>query len=177
MKKRLLALLLAVLLIAALVLAGTSYFSFVSQTIYDESIAHLTEIFHQANQALYNMVSVNWSRMRMWAPYLEATRSDAEIVAYVDQAQAENNFTDFYFISRDSEYMTLDGSTGYLDLRKKLSQLIVNQQPVIANSVVPDQPENQEVRQLLHYFSVALRIFCKIASRTHHTAYAANVNL
>ena len=70
MKKRLLALLLAVLLIAALVLAGTSYFSFVTQTIYDESIAHLTEIFHQANQALYNMVSVNWSRMRMWAPYL-----------------------------------------------------------------------------------------------------------
>ena len=141
MKKRLLALLLAVLLIAALVLAGTSYFSFVTQTIYDESIAHLTEIFHQANQALYNMVSVNWSRMRMWAPYLEATRSEAEIVAYVDQAQAENNFTDFYFISRNGDYFTLEGKRGYLDLQGRLVNLILDKEPVVANSVVPDHPE------------------------------------
>ena len=141
MKKRLLALLLAVLLIAALVLAGTSYFSFVTQTIYDESIAHLTEIFHQANQALYNMVSVNWSRMRMWAPYLEATRSEAEIVAYVDQAQAENNFTDFYFISRNGDYFTLEGKRGYLDLQGRLANLILDKEPVVANSVVPDRPE------------------------------------
>lgn len=75
MKKRLFILLLVVLLTTGTVSAGFAYFGFVSQTIYEESTAHLSEIFHQANQTLYNLVSVNWSRMRMWVPYLEKTES------------------------------------------------------------------------------------------------------
>ena len=71
MKKRLVVLLLVLVSAVGLIWAGSAYFSFVSQTVYEESTAHLSEIFHQANQALYNLVSVNWSRMRMWAPYLE----------------------------------------------------------------------------------------------------------
>ena len=68
MKKRLFILLLVVLLTTGAVSAGFAYFGFVSQTIYEESTAHLSEIFHQANQTLYNLVSVNWSRRGMWAP-------------------------------------------------------------------------------------------------------------
>ena len=98
MKKRLFILLLVVLLTTGTVSAGFAYFGFVSQTIYEESTAHLSEIFHQANQTLYNLVSVNWSRMRMWVPYLEKTESETDIIAYVNQAREEINFTDFYFI-------------------------------------------------------------------------------
>ncbi|MDO4516379.1 MAG: ATP-binding protein [Bacillota bacterium] len=141
MKKRLLALLLTLGLAAGLGWAGFAYFGFVSQTIYEESTAHLTEIFHQANQALYNLVSVNWSRMRMWTPYLETAESEADVVAYVNQAREESNFTDFYFISRNGEYLTLTGDRGYLELRNQLADLILEKQPVVANSVVPDQPE------------------------------------
>ena len=141
MKKRVVALLLSLALTAGLAWAGSAYFGFVSQTIYEESTAHLTEIFHQANQTLYNLVSVNWSRMRMWTPYLEKAESDEEIVAYVDQAREENHFTDFYFISRNGEYLTLTGDSGYLDMRDQLAALILEDQPVVANSVVPDQPE------------------------------------
>ena len=141
MKKRLIALLLVLVLAAGLVWAGFAYFDFVSRTIFDESTAHLTEIFHQANQQLYNLVSVNWSRMRMWAPYIEKTQSDEEIVAYVKQAREESNFTDFYFISRDGEYITLSGGRGYLDLRDQLPTLVLENQPIVVNSVVPDKPE------------------------------------
>ena len=141
MKKRLTALLLSLALAAGLVWAGFVYFGFVTQTIYEESTAHLTEIFHQANQTLYNLVSVNWSRMRMWEPYLGKTESDEEIVDYVNQAREESNFTDFYFISRDGEYLTLTGDRGYLDLRDQLAALILEDQPIVANSVVPDKPE------------------------------------
>ena len=141
MKKRLIALLLSLVLVAGLIWAGFAYFGFVSQTIYEESTAHLTEIFHQANQTLYNLVSVNWSRMRMWEPYLGKTESDKEVIAYVNQAREESNFTDFYFISRDGEYLTLTGDRGYLDLRDQLPNLILGNQPIVANSVVPDQPE------------------------------------
>ncbi|MDD7642120.1 MAG: ATP-binding protein [bacterium] len=141
MKKRLLALLLAIALTVGVVSAGFTYFGFVDRTIFEESTAHLTEIFHQANQTLTNMVSVNWSRMRMWAPYLETAESEADIMAYVNQAREESNFTDFYFISRDGDYITLEGERGYLDFRKELSNLIVKKQQVVANSVVPDKPE------------------------------------
>ena len=140
-KKRLLALLLIFAVAAGLGFAGSSYFGFVSQTIFEESTAHLTEIFHQANQTMYNLVSVNWSRMRMWTPYLEKVKDDEEIVAYVNQAREESNFTDFYFISRNGEYLTLSGGRGYLDLRDQLAVLILERQPIVVNSVVPDQPE------------------------------------
>ena len=141
MKKRWIALLLVLVLAAGVIWAGSAYFDFVAQTIFDESTSHLTEIFHQANQQLYNLVSDNWSRMRMWAPYIEKTQSDEEIVAYVNQAREESNFTDFYFISRDGKYITLSEGRGYLDLREQLPILILDDQPIVVNSVVPDKPE------------------------------------
>ena len=141
MKKRRTALLLTLVLVTGVVSAGYSFFGFVSQTIYEESTAHLVEIFHQANQSLYSLVSVNWSRMRMWAPYLEKVESERDIASYVKLAREESNFTDFYFISRNGDYLSLEGQTGYLDLGRKLSDLILKKQPVVANSVVPDKPE------------------------------------
>lgn len=141
MRKKLAVLLITVFCIAGMVLGIRSYYDFVSNTIYSESTAHLTEILHQANLNLYNLVSDKWNQMEMWTPYLESADSEADIAEYLEKAQNKSHFTDFYFISRNSEYMTLDGSTGYLDLRNKLSDLILDQKSIVANSVVPDQPE------------------------------------
>ena len=47
----------------------------------------------------------------------------------------------FFFVSRDGSYITLDEERGYLDLGRMLSQLVLEQQPIVANSVVPDKPE------------------------------------
>ena len=141
MKKRLIAIALILALLAGLLWAGFTYFGFVSETIYAESIAHLTEIFHQANQALSNLVSTNWSQMRMWVPFLEHLDSDEGMAEYVNLARQEIKFTDFFFISRNGNYITLEGKRGYLDLREKLSTLILDRQSVVINSVVPDQPE------------------------------------
>lgn len=141
MRKRLLAILLAIIIAAGVGVAGFTYSGFVSETIYEESTAHLVEIFHQANQALYNMVSVSWSRMRMWVPYIDKADNEQEIVEYLNQAREESYFTDFFFISRNGNYITLEGQKGYLDLRSKLEDLILEQKPIVANSVVPDKPE------------------------------------
>ncbi|MDD6805213.1 MAG: ATP-binding protein [Clostridiales bacterium] len=141
MRKRIMTIMLLVFLALGLVKAGLLYSDFVSQTIYDESTGHLVEIFHQANQTLNSLVSVNWSRMRMWAPYLEGTTDEKEVEEYLYQAREESNFTDFYFISRNGNYLSLEGKSGYLDLREKLWALILDRQPIVASSVVPDQPE------------------------------------
>ncbi|MGN1089668.1 MAG: cache domain-containing protein, partial [Huintestinicola sp.] len=141
MKKNLIAVLIAAAVIVGVVLSGRAYWNFVSETVYEESTAHLKEVFNQANQTLYNMVSVNWSRMRMWAPYIETAKSEEDIVDYLNQAREESNFTDFFFISRNGNYTTLEGQKGYLDLRGKLEDLILNHEPIVVNSVVPDKPE------------------------------------
>ena len=141
MKKRILTILMSVVAILGIGLLGSWYFGFVSQTIYSESTAHLKEIYRQANQTLYNIVSVNWSRIRLWEPYIEASESEEDLINFLTQAREETHFTNFYFISRDGDYMTMDGQNGYLDLREKLSLLIIDKQDVVVNSVVPDRPE------------------------------------
>ena len=140
-KNRILAVLAALLLGVGILTSFGVFTDFMEQTIYEESTAHLTEIYHQANQTLYNKVSFNWGVMRMWTPYLERSQSDADVCAFLAQAKEEYQFTDFFFVSRDGSYITLDGEQGYLDLGRMLSQLILEQLPIVANSVVPDKPE------------------------------------
>ena len=140
-KKRILTVVAALLLSASVLIGGFVFMDFMDRTIYDESTAHLTEILHQANQTLYNKVSFNWGIMRMWAPYLESAQSDADVDSFLAQAKEEYQFTDFFFVSRDGSYIALDGERGYLDLGRTLSQLVLEQQPIVANSVVPDKPE------------------------------------
>ena len=140
-KNRILAVLAVLLLGVGILTSCVVFTDFMSHIIYEESTAHLTEIYHQANQTLYNKVSLNWGVMRMWTPYLERAQSDADVCSFLAQAKEEYQFTDFFFVSRDGSYITLDGERGYLDLGRMLSQLVLEQQPIVANSVVPDKPE------------------------------------
>ena len=141
MRKRLLALLTVIALSVGLVAASAKYYDFVAQTIYQESSDHLKEIYHQANQSLYNLVARNWSIMHMWVPYLQSTVDGQEIDAYIEKAREEKGFTDFYFISREGNYRTVEGKTGYLDLKQNLSALIIQGEDIVVNSVVPEKPE------------------------------------
>lgn len=56
-EKRIAAVLLFLALTAGMIGGGFTYFGFVSRTIHEESTAHLTEIFHQANQSLFAMTA------------------------------------------------------------------------------------------------------------------------
>ena len=141
MKKKLITAALLVVLCVGTLFTGFSFSVFVSETIYEESVSHLSEIFHQANQTLNSLVSVNWSRMNMWAPYLEETQDVEQIDAYIEKARQESRFTDFCFISKNGNYLSTEGNTGYLDLSEKLTVLMIDRVPVVSNSVVPDQPE------------------------------------
>lgn len=141
MKKRLSAIITAVVLIIGIAAVSVSYYSFVSRTIYAESISHLTEIFHQANRSLNNLVGRNWANMHLWADYLQDVSEEKEIDAFVTHAKEETGFTDFYFISREGNYRTVSDETGYLDLKKDLPELILHGKDMVVNSVVPGKPQ------------------------------------
>ena len=151
MKKRLGAVLTAVILIMGAIAIGVRYYSFVSQTIYEESTSHLSEIFHQANRSLNNLVGRNWSNMHLWADYLEDVVAERDIDAFITHAQEETGFTDFYFISREGNYRTISGETGYLDLKDELPELILNGKDMVINAVVPGKP------QIMVFVSLAVK--------------------
>lgn len=94
-KNRILAVLAALLLSVGIWTSFVVFTDFMEHTIYEESTAHLTEIYHQANQTLYNKVSLNWGVMRMWAPYLESAQSDADVCSFLAQAKGEYHLQTF----------------------------------------------------------------------------------
>ena len=141
MKKRLGAGIAAILLLIGITVVCARYYRFVSQTIYSESVSHLTEIFHQANRSLYDLVGRNWSNLHLWEDYIRDVSDEQEIDDFIAHAKQENGFTDFYFISREGNYRTVNDETGYLDLRNALSELILHGRDVVVNSVVPGKPQ------------------------------------
>ena len=141
MRKHVISIIAVLALAVGVTLAGSRYFRFVSDMIYQESASHLTEIYHQANQALNGLVAHNWSTMRMWLPYLRDAESDALVSDFVNIIQEEKGFTSFYFMSRNGEYLTVDGRTGYLDLKASLTSVILEGRNAVVTSVVPGQPE------------------------------------
>ena len=65
MRKRLeIAVFLAVLL--GIALTVSRYFEFVSKTVYEESVSHLTEVFHQSNNVLNELTNKNLTYLHMW---------------------------------------------------------------------------------------------------------------
>ena len=141
MKKRLRTVVAAVALIIVIIALSFRYYFFVSQTIYAESVSHLTEIFHQANRSLNNLVSRNWTNMHLWVDYLQDVSYENQIENFITHAKEETGFTDFYFISREGNYQTVSGEPGYMDLKNELPELILNGKDMAVNSVVPGQPQ------------------------------------
>lgn len=129
-------------MLAAVIFAVcVKYSSFVSRTIYSESISHLSEIFHQSNSSLNKLVSQTRKSMHLWADYLQDISDDRKIDDYLSHAQTEMDFTDFYFISREGNYLTKSEGKGYLDLKDEMSKLFIDGDDVILNSVIPGKPQ------------------------------------
>lgn len=141
MKKKLLYFICIIVMICVFGTLMTNYVSFVNKTVFDESSAHLKEIYHQTNQSVQSMVGKNWEVMEMWVPYFEDAESDEKISGYIEIIAERTGFTDFYFISDEGEYNSIDGNKGYLDMKEGLRKLVIDKENVVVTSVVPGKPE------------------------------------
>ena len=140
MRKRLrIAVFLAVLL--GIVLTVFRYFEFVSKTVYEESVSHLTEVFHQSNNVLNELTNKNLTYLHMWSEYLQNTSSESKIRDYVKKAQTEAGFLYFYFLSADGNYKMVTGETGYLGVQENLEDEIRQGKDIITNAVVPGKSQ------------------------------------
>ena len=125
--------------IALLVCLSAQYLSFVSKTIYAESTEHLEEVLHKSNNMLSMIVKKNISYLHLWNGFLSSDPDDASTQAYLESAQQQLGFAEFYFLSYDGNYMTPGGETGYLGLQTNLDELLSDQKDVVLNTALPGQ--------------------------------------
>ena len=150
--------------IALLVCLSAHYLSFLSKTIYTESTEHLEEVLHKSNNMLSMIVKKNISYLHLWNGFLSSDPDDASTQAYLESAQQQLGFAEFYFLSYDGNYMTPGGETGYLGLQTNLDELLSDQKDVVLNTALPGQdpmlvficPETKGIYRGFAYDAVAI---------------------
>ena len=133
----------AAIFLLVLLAAGFSvrYLSFVSRTIYQESTAHLEEVLHKSNNMLKEMVRKNLTYLHLYNGFLKSTSDEDGIQAYIEAAQQNTGFADFYFLTYDGNYMTVTGETGYLGLQTNLDEKLAHDEDVVVNTALPGKPQ------------------------------------
>ena len=126
---------------ACIILLIFQYFGFVSKTVYEESVSHLTEVFHQSDNMLRELTDKNLTYLHMWGDNLQNITSEDEIRDYIKKAQENAGFVEFYFLSADGNYKVVTGNTGYLGLQENIEEEIRQGKDVIANAAVPGKSQ------------------------------------
>ena len=126
---------------ACVVLLVFQYFGFISKTVYEESVSHLTEVFHQSDNMLRELTDKNLTYLHMWGENLQNTLSEDEIRDYIKKAQEYAGFVEFYFLSAEGNYKVVTGNTGYLGLQENIEEEIRQGNDVIANAAVPGKSQ------------------------------------
>ena len=127
--------------LAGIVLMVFRYFGFVSKTVYEESVSHLTEVFHQSDNMMRELTDKNLTYLHMWGENLQNILSEDEICDYIKKAQEDAGFLDFFFLSADGDYKMATGETGYLGLQENMEEEIRQGNDVIANAAVPGKSQ------------------------------------
>ena len=129
------------LLFAGIVLTVFRYFKLVSKTVYEESVSHLTEVFHQSDNMLRELTDKNLTYLHMWGENLQNISDEDEIRDCIKKAQENAGFVEFFFLSADGNYKAVTGKTGYLGLQENIEEEIRQGNDVIANAAVPGKPQ------------------------------------
>ena len=127
--------------LVGIVLGVFRYFKFVSKTVYEESVSHLTEVFHQSDNMMRELTDKNLTYLHIWGENLQDILSEDEIRDYIKKAQEDAGFLEFFFLSADGDYKMATGETGYLGLQENMEEEIRQGNDVIANAAVPGKSQ------------------------------------
>ena len=69
-----------------IILMVFQYFRFVSKTVYEESVSHLTEVFHQSDNMLRELTDRTLTYLHMWGENLQDISGEDDIRDYIEKA-------------------------------------------------------------------------------------------
>ena len=132
-----------VLLALAVLLGGICYryFSFVSQTIYQESTSHLSEILRKSDNMLNHLASRNRMLLHLWGGLLEIASSEEQIRSGMDKMQKEIDCAALYFLASDGSCMTQDGERSSLGSQTGMGTHLSDGEDVVVNAALPGKPQ------------------------------------
>ena len=134
----------AVALLVLFVLIGGScarYVLFVSQTVYQESTSHLSELVHQSDDMLNQLFSRNRMILHLWGGLLEIASSEEQIRSGMDKMQKEIDCAALYFLASDGSCMTPDGERVSLGSQVDLDTQLFAGEDVVVNAALPGKPQ------------------------------------
>ena len=117
------------------------YFSFVSQTVYQESTSHLSELVHKADDVLSHLVSRNRMLLHLWNDFMKNASSDEQVRSSLNEMQKETGCAALYFLAADGSCMTPDGERGSLGSQVDLNEPFSNGEDIVLNAAMPGKPQ------------------------------------
>ena len=117
------------------------YVLFVSQTVYQESTSHLSELVHQSDDMLNQLFSRNRMILHLWGGLLEIASSEEQIRSGMDKMQKEIDCAALYFLASDGSCMTQDGEKSSLGSQTGLGTHLSGGEDVVVNAALPGKPQ------------------------------------
>ena len=133
----------AALLVLFALIGGSCarYVLFVSQTVYQESTSHLSELVNQSDNMLNQLFSRNRMILHLWGGLLEIASSEEQIHSGMDKMQKELDCAALYFLASDGSCMTQDGKKGSLGSQTGLGTHLSDGEDVVVNAALPGKPQ------------------------------------
>lgn len=117
------------------------YVSFVSQTVYQESTSHLSELVHKSDNMLGHLVRRNRTLLHLWNDCMKNDLSEEQIRASLNEMQKETGCAALYFLASDGSCMTPDGERGSLGSQVDLNEPFSNGEDIVLNAALPGKPQ------------------------------------
>ena len=133
----------AAMLVLFVLIGGSCarYVLFVSQTVYQESTSHLSELVHQSDNMLNQLFSRNRMILHLWGGLLEIASSEEQIRSGMDKMQKEIDCAALYFLAADGSCMTPDGERVSLGSQVDLDTQLFAGEDVVVNTALPGKPQ------------------------------------
>ena len=134
----------AVALLVLFALIGGScarYVLFVSQTVYQESTSHLSELVHQSDDMLNQLFSRNRMILHLWGGLLEIASSEEQIRSGMDKMQKEIDCAALYFLASDGSCMTQNSEKSSFGSQTGLGTHLSGGEDVVVNAALPGKPQ------------------------------------
>ena len=115
------------------------YGNYSQNQINHESKRYLQEICTQINDKITTVTTNNWLILREWNELITLTAGEnsSKLQTFIDENQRQRQFSDFYFLAENGNYLTINGKEGYFNLGKGGQQLMLSGEDVVIEVVLP----------------------------------------
>lgn len=93
---------------------------------FDECATHVTEVYKQVTKSFVSIVMQNWQALSDWNERIALLKTDDDIDNYLNTRRNFWRFSQFFFISDDGHYLSMDGDKGKFSLANSFSDDVLN---------------------------------------------------